>query len=203
MARTQTALAVVHTRPNARESGAPDSMLARLRSGDEEAFEELVRREQGHLLAVARRILRDDDEARDAVQEALLAAYRALPYYQGEARLSTWLHRIAVNAALMRLRSRRRRREDLMDDIGASDVPPADWAVVEDDVCERTEMRALVRGCIARLPERYRQVIVLRDLEERDTQETADALGIGADAVKMRLHRARAALRAMLAPHVA
>ena len=203
MARTQAALALARTRPADHGSVAPDALLERLRSGDEQAFEELVRREQGHLLSVAKRILRDDDEARDAVQETLLAAYRALPYYQGEARLSTWLHRIAVNASLMRLRSRRRRREDLMDDIGASDVPPAAWAVVEDDVCERAEMRALVRACIAKLPERYRQVIVLRDLEERDTQETADALGIGADAVKMRLHRARAALRAMLAPHLA
>jgi RNA polymerase sigma-70 factor (ECF subfamily) len=200
MARTNAALALVSSRP---APAAPDSLLARLREGDEQAFAELVRREQGHLLSVAKRILRDDDEARDALQDTFLAAHRALPYYQGEARLSTWLHRIAVNASLMRLRSRRRRREDLMDDLGASDVPPAAWAVVDDDVCERTELRALVRACVAQLPEHYRQVIVLRDLEGRDTQETADALGIGVDAVKMRLHRARAALRALVAPHVA
>src|SRR5687767_15861003 len=92
-------------------------LLARLRAGDEAAYEELVQAETRHLLAVARRLLRNEEDAQDAVQQAFLAAFRALPTFHGQSRLTTWLHRIVTNAALMKLRTRSRQPEGSIDDL--------------------------------------------------------------------------------------
>lgn len=188
--------------------GAPDaeeaSLLARLRRGDDEAFERLVRETSPRLLATLRRLLRSEEDARDALQETYLAAFRALPRFEGQARLSTWLHRIAVNAALMKMRSRRRRPESSIEDLlprFESDGHFAPESVVArgaDEEASETERRAAVRRCIDRLPERHRTALLLRDVEELDTAETARALGIGVEAAKMRVHRARQALRTLL-----
>jgi len=178
------------------------SWIDRLRAGDADAFAELAQRERPRMLAVARRVLRVEADAEDAVQDALLAAYRALPYFQASARLSTWLHRIVVNAALMRLRAQRRRPESLLDDAGDG-ARPLELAAASDDASEQAETRTMVRDAIARLPEHYRRVIQLRDLQGHDTATTAAREGIGADALKMRLHRARAGLRALLRDEVA
>jgi RNA polymerase sigma-70 factor (ECF subfamily) len=183
----------------------PDAMLlAQLRAGDEAAFGALVRRESGKLLAVARRILRSEEEAQDAVQDALLSAFQNLDRFEGNARLSTWLHRITVNAALMRLRSKKRRREDAIDELlpgfaedGHHLVPVQDLRGAEDELAS-AQVAAIVRAAIDELPESYRVVLVLRDIEGMDTSEAAAALGIGPDAAKMRLHRARQALRTLL-----
>lgn len=171
-----------------------------------DALETLVREHGARLLATARRLLRDEQEARDAVQEALLSAFRARESFRGAAQLTTWLHRIVVNAALMRLRRRRTRREESIDallprfdDTGHFAQPVASWAAPADTLLEQRETRARVRDAIARLPERYRTVILLRDIEELDTDEAAAVLGITANAVKIRLHRARQALRTLLA----
>jgi RNA polymerase sigma-70 factor (ECF subfamily) len=196
-------------RDRADASGQAD-LLTRLRSGGEQAFEELVRGEGPRLLAVARRILRDEEEARDAVQDAFLAAFRALDRFQGEARLSTWLHRIAVNAALMRLRSRKRRREDPIEpllprfhaDGHLADVAPS-WPADPLAALGRAELLARVRACIDRLPETYRVALVLRDIEGLDSAEAAETLGISNDALKMRLHRARQALRKLVGEQLA
>jgi RNA polymerase sigma-70 factor (ECF subfamily) len=184
----------------------PDAaLLAQLRAGDERAFAALVRRESGKLLAVARRILRSEEEAQDAVQEALLSAFQNLDRFEGNARLSTWLHRITVNAALMRLRSKKRRREDAIDELlpgfaedGHHLAPVQDFRGVDDELAS-AQLAAIVRAAIDELPESYRVVLVLRDIEGMDTSEAAAALGIGPDAAKMRLHRARQALRTLLA----
>jgi RNA polymerase sigma-70 factor (ECF subfamily) len=179
--------------------------LARLRSGDDSAFADWVRRESPRLLAVARRILRSEDEASDAVQDAFLSAWRHLASFEGGSRLSTWLHRIAVNAALMRLRSRRRRREQPIEDllpVFAEDghhAEPVSSFGAEECPLERAELRAAVRECIDRLPESHRIALVLRDIEGLDTAEAAAALGVRPEALKMRLHRARLALRTLLA----
>jgi RNA polymerase sigma-70 factor (ECF subfamily) len=182
------------------------ALVARLRAGDEEAFEALVRQHGGRMLAVARRLLGSEPEARDAVQEAFLSVLRSIRGFAGHARLGTWLHRITVNAALMRLRSRRRRPEEPIDDLlprfdatghRVAD-PEARVAEPTDELVQRAETRALVRRAIARLPESYRTVLLLRDIEELDTEEAAAALGIGANAVKTRLHRARQALRTLI-----
>jgi RNA polymerase sigma-70 factor (ECF subfamily) len=191
------------------EAEAADrALLARLRAGDERAYEELVRAQMGRLLAIVRRIVRDEDEARDVVQETFASAFRALPSFAGDSLLSTWLHRIAVNAALMRLRKRARAKEDSLDDLlprfapdGHHVVEPVAWGSPHDDA-ERDERRRIVRACIDELPETSRTVLVLRDVEELDTAEVARLLGVSDNAVKIRLHRARQALRTLLDRHV-
>jgi RNA polymerase sigma-70 factor (ECF subfamily) len=180
-------------------------LLAKLRAGDEDAYEILVRTYGGRLLSVARRLLRDEEDARDAVQDALMAAFRALPRFKGDSRLSTWMHRIVVNAALMKLRTRRRKQEESIEPLlptfsenGRHAVPVTRWENGADLELEREETRDRVRAAIQQLPESYRTVILLRDIEELDTAEAASALGISITATKIRLHRARQALRTLL-----
>lgn len=180
-------------------------LLAGLQAGLPEAFEELVRRETGTLLAAARRILHCEADARDAVQDAFRAAFDGIRHFERRARLSTWLRRIVVNAALMRLRRDKRRPEQPIDDLLPMFDQHGAWvsgmAAPESPIetqldARRTRIR--VRTCIARLPERYRTVLLLRDIEELDTEEAAAMLGISPNAVKVRLHRARQALRTLL-----
>jgi RNA polymerase sigma-70 factor (ECF subfamily) len=181
------------------------ALVERLRGGDPQAFEVLVREYGGRMLATARRFVGTDEEARDVLQEACLAAFRALDTFAGAARLSTWLQRIVINAALMRLRSRRRRREESIesllprfDEEGRWAKPVSHWGTSSDVLLERRETRAMVRSAIDRLPVNYRSVLLLRDLQELDTDETASLLGVTPNAVKTRLHRARQALRTLL-----
>jgi RNA polymerase sigma-70 factor (ECF subfamily) len=185
-------------------------LITALRRGDDGAFERLVRTHGGRMLAVARRFVPHEQDARDVLQEAFVAAFRSIDGFSGGAKLSTWLHRIVVNAALMKLRSRRRRREDSIDDLlprfaedGHHGEDVVGWDTPADELVERQEVRSLVRRAIAQLPEAYRTVLVLRDIEERDTEETAALLGLTPQAVKTRLHRARQALRTLLARELA
>lgn len=186
------------------EADTEAELLARLRAGDEKAFAELVQKHGGRLLATARRMLRDEEEARDVVQETFLAAFRSIGSFSGGSKLSTWLHSIATNAALMRLRTRRRRPEARIDDLLPrfdetghwADEPPA-WDPPADALDSR-RLRAAVRRCIDRLPETHRTILLLRDVEDLSTAEAADQLGITETAVKLRLHRARIALRTLL-----
>lgn len=157
---------------------------------------------------MARRFLRNPEDANDAVQEAFIAAFRSLDRFEGTSRLSTWLHRIVVNAALMKLRSRRRAPEDSIEDLlpkfledGHPVHPSRPWSVTTEEAVQQRETRDLVRRCIDRLPESFRTVLLLRDIEELDTQEVARMIGISENAVKIRLHRARQALRGLLDPH--
>lgn len=180
-------------------------LIAGLRAGDDRAYEQLVRRFGGAMLAVARRLMRHEDDARDVVQEAFLHAYRAVDSFRADARLSTWLHRIVVNAALMRLRSMSRRPEQPLDDLlptfdadGHRTSPVPSLPQGAEELFGRAQLRAHVRACIAELPAQHRAVIVMRDLEELTTAETAIALGITENAAKIRLHRARQALLALL-----
>jgi RNA polymerase sigma-70 factor (ECF subfamily) len=185
-------------------------LVEALKRGDEAAYAELVRANGGRMLAVARRILKSDDEAHDATQEAFLQAFRAIDRFAGDALLSTWLHRITVNACLMRLRHRKRHPEasieELLpsfDDTGHRVEDGTEWT---DDVLGRMEsarLQKVVCDAIDRLPENYRTVLVLRDIEGLSTEESAQALGIRPEAAKMRLHRARQALRTLLEPHFA
>jgi RNA polymerase sigma-70 factor (ECF subfamily) len=189
---------------------ADAQLLSRLRAGEESAYQELVHVNAGRMLAVARRLLRCDSEAEDAVQEAFTQAYQALPRFEGHALLSTWLHRIAVNACLIRLRKRKRRGEKSLEELlpryqedghrlDVGDPWPRD-ALGE---LEAREVRSAVRKAIDSLPERHRCVLLLRDIEGLSSEEVAERLGIRADAVKMRLHRARQALRTLLDPQLA
>lgn len=194
-------------------SDAPDAadreLLARLRAGSEAAYEELVRSQGGRLLAVARRFLESEEDAHDAVQDAFLSAFRSLDRFEGNARISTWLHRIVVNASLMKLRSRRRRPEKSIEELlprfgddGHLAEPAVEWRPGPEAELERRELGALILRLIQALPEGYRNVLLLRDIEGFDTEEAAEAMGISANALKTRLHRARQALRGLLEPHL-
>ena len=185
------------------------SLVGRLRAGEDAAYEEIVRLYGGRLLAVARRMLGDEDDARDVVQESFLSAFKAIDGFQGDARLSTWLHRIAVNHALMRIRSRKRHPEEKIDDLlpryredGHRLEPAVPWRELSDELLSQGETRVRVREAIARLPEGHRTVLLLRDIEEMDTAEVAELMGMTKNAVKTRLHRARQALRELLEPHL-
>lgn len=183
------------------------SLITGLKAGEPLAFETLVRRYSGRLLSLARRILGSEEDARDALQDAMVAVYRSIRNFESTSMLSTWLHRIVVNAALMKLRAKRRRPEE--EDIETylprfredghqveSSVP---WASESaEELLQRKETSALVRAAIDQLPEAYRIVLLLRDIEEMTTEETAAILGVTQNAVKIRLHRARQALRTLL-----
>ncbi|MBI1853148.1 MAG: sigma-70 family RNA polymerase sigma factor [Planctomycetes bacterium] len=180
-------------------------LTERLRRGDDAAFETLVREYGGRMLVVARRLLGSEDDARDAVQDAFLSAFRRIDSFEGSSRVSTWLHRIVVNAALMKMRSRRCRPEKSIEDLLPRFDDGGDWiastsslGLPGDVVAERRETREVVRRAIDQLPDTYRTVLLLRDIEELDTEEAAKVLGITPNAVKIRLHRARQALRTLL-----
>ena len=186
-----------------------ESVLAtRMRAGDDDAFEACVRIYCSQLLLVARRILRNEEDANDAVQDAFLSAFKGICQFQGQSRLGTWLHRIAVNAALATRRSRQRHPERSIEELlpHFSDDehqidPPAPWNTTPDLGLQQQELSELVRRCIDQLPDDYRIVLLLRDIERVDSQETAQMLETSVGVVKTRLHRARQALRTLLDPH--
>jgi RNA polymerase sigma-70 factor (ECF subfamily) len=177
-------------------------LVERLQQGDPDAFEVLVRTHSGRLLSVARRFLPTEQDAQDALQDAFIQAFRAIGTFEERAQLHTWLHRIVVNCALMKLRQRRRKPErsieDLLPTFAADGHQASEAREWSDAVLERKESTRLVRAAIAKLPELYRTVLVLRDIEERDTAETALLLDTSPNVVKVRLHRARQALRTLL-----
>lgn len=193
----------------AADAAAADAiLLARLRAGDSSAYDDLVRAYSPRMLAVTRRMLNSEDDAKDAVQDAFLSAFRGLANFEGGALLSTWLHRIAVNAALMKLRTRKRKPERSIETLlpvyledGHHAENFQEWNLPADKAMMRAEQRAVVRQCIGELPDNYRTVLILRDIEELDTDEVAERLGVTPNAVKIRLHRARQALRTLLDPH--
>lgn len=182
-------------------------LLTRVRAGDESACEALVQLHSARMLPVARRFLRSEEDSADAVQDAFLSAFRALDTFEGNSALGTWLHRIVVNTCLMKLRARSRSRvvpiDDLLptsDETGHHVRPVRPWEEHPSAQLAQTETRAQVRACIDQLPQPYRTVLLLRDIEELDTEQTARQLGISPGAVKTRLHRARQALRTLLEP---
>lgn len=186
------------------------AMLARLRAKDEAAFDELVDAAAGRMLSVARKMMSTEADAEDAVQDAFLSAFKSLDRFDGRSKLTTWLHQITVNACLMKLRSKRRRPEKSMDALlpefvadGHQKEPQKRWHTEGSGGIEQDEVRALVRSRIEELPEQYRVVLVLRDVEGLDTEETAAVLGVTLDTVRTRLHRARQALKTLLDPYFA
>ena len=181
-----------------RPSAADDAELCeRVRRGDKGAFEQLMRRHNRTLFRTARAILRDDAEAEEAVQDAYLQAYRALADFRGEAKLSTWLTRIAANEALAR-RRKHVRRDALAPVVGLDGAAQACTRDGPRDLAERGELRRLIEASIDRLPEALRSVFVLRAVENLSVEETAAALGIRPPTVRSRFFRARSRLRTAL-----
>ncbi len=185
-----------------------DAVLRRrLQAGDGPAYEMLVRQHGGRMLATARRICRDEQDAADAVQDAFLSAFKAITTFNGDSQLGTWLHRILVNACLMRRRSQDRHPTVAIDALlpefdatGHHRQSVKSFHGSPNDVLASEELRQQVRDCVHRLPAPYREVLTLRDIEEFDTEATAAALGLSPGVVKTRLHRARQALRTLLEP---
>lgn len=159
--------------------------------GDRRAFEELVRRHQDAVYSLAVRLV-GPDLAADVAQDAFVRAWRGLGRFRGDARLSTWLHRITVNTAWTHRRRAARHRAQPIEDVHADDRPGPDHAA------EIIHLRRDLRGAIARLSDANRIVLILRDVEAWSTAEVAEHLGITTTTVKVRLHRARKALRELL-----
>lgn len=180
-------------------------LVASLRAGDPQAFEALVRQQGPRLLVVARRIVRNEEDARDCVQEAFLAVHRSIGGFEARSRLGTWLRRIVTNAALMKIRTRLARPEEPIEHLlprydryGYLEGPTDTNAACAEELLDRAGARQRVREAIARLPDRYRVVLLLRDIEGYSTDEAARVLEISPGAAKVRLHRARTALKGLL-----
>ena len=190
-------------------SALPDVELARLcRSRDRSAMRHLLTANNQRLFRTAWSILKDRSEAEEAVQAGYLNAFASMDKFEGRSSLSTWLTRIVVNEALGRLRSQRRRRENLESegvallDTYREKLAQASAQPAPDSAVAREQLRQLIERAVADLPDNFRSVFVLREIEGLSIEETADALDIPAATVKTRLHRARARLQQALAPEV-
>jgi RNA polymerase sigma-70 factor (ECF subfamily) len=199
------------TRSRARLDGDDLDLARRVAAGDVPAFEGMLRRFNRSLYRVARAILKDDAEAEDVMQEALVRAYRSMATFRGDARLSTWLIRIVANEALGRLRLRARRGAVLplhpdAPHLAEFDLPAdeAPMSVQHDPerTAMRSEMRRLLETRIDALPDAFRAVFVLRALEELNVEETAACLGIPPATVRTRFFRARSLLRESLSREI-
>lgn len=183
-----------------------DQLVDALRRGDNEAYGTAIRAYGGKLLRTATRLLGMEEEARDCVQETFLQAFRKIDTFEERSELGTWLHRICINACLMKLRKRARRNEALIDELmpefdrNDCRIEPAWHIPSTHELLEQAETGRLVQASIAGLPDDYRIVLMLRDIEEYSTAEVAEMLEITDGAVKTRLHRARSALKKRLEP---
>ena len=176
-----------------------EEVVKRVLAGDVSLFEILMRRYNQRLFRVARGILADDAEAEDVMQEAYMRAFRELATFRGEALFSTWLTRIACHEALARARKRRRLVPIAGGDGGGGEPPdPPSEAIGPERELENRELQAVLREAVEVLPDPLRAVFCLREIEDLSTEETADALGLTAENVRVRLHRAKRSLRQTL-----
>jgi RNA polymerase sigma-70 factor, ECF subfamily len=179
-------------------------LISQVQRGHTELFYELVRPYERRVYAAALAILRNESDAEDVVQEAMLKALANIRQFRAEARFSTWLIQITVNEALMRRRRERTRMTEAIEDNRDEEgeyMPRdfADWREIPSEALERKEVRQKLAEALASLDRKYREVFVLRDMEQLNIQETAEALGISVASVKTRLLRARLMLRDLLA----
>jgi RNA polymerase sigma-70 factor, ECF subfamily len=180
-------------------------LLRRVQAGEKHLFYEVVKPYERRVYSAALAVLRNEADAEDAAQEAILKAFTHIRQFRAEARFSTWLIQIAVNEALMR---RRRAHPEIIEPISERQAEDgqytprdfADWREIPSEVLERKEIRQKLADAVAALAQKYRDVFVLRDVQHLSIEETAEALGISRASVKTRLLRARLMLRDMLAP---
>ena len=179
-------------------------LIQRVRNGEHELFYELIRPYERRVYAASFAILRNPANAEDAAQEALLKALKHIKQFRAESKFSTWLIQIAVNEARMRRRKENSdRTEPIANDNQEGEYKPrdfADWREIPSEVLERKEVREKLTGALASLGQIYREVFVLRDIQQLSIEETSKTLGISTASVKTRLLRARLMLRDMLAP---
>jgi RNA polymerase sigma-70 factor (ECF subfamily) len=182
--------------------------IRRILAGERQLFHELIRPCERPVYFLLMSLLRNETEAEDAAQDTAVKVYLNLKNFRGDSQFRTWVLSIARNEGLGRLRKAGTRREDSLDaetDEQTGDYTPAiltSWREIPSEALERQELGAILRKAIDELPEIYRNVVLLRDIEEMDVRETAAALGITEGAVKVRLHRARALLQRDLAPRL-
>lgn len=182
--------------------------IRRILAGEKHLFHELIRPCERSIYFLLFSLLKNDSEAEDVAQETVIKVYQNLEKFRGEAQFRTWVLSIARNEGLGRLRKIGNRREDSLDaetDEQSGDFTPAiltSWREVPAEALEQKELGEILRKAIEGLPEIYRNVVLLRDIEEMDIRETARALGISEASVKVRLHRARALLQRRLAPQL-
>jgi RNA polymerase sigma-70 factor (ECF subfamily) len=187
---------------NTEEAG----LIARILAGERELFHELIGPYERMVYLTLFSIVKNETEAEDGAQEAVISAYRHLGSFRGDAKFSTWLTMIAINEGRKRLRKAKGRAEDSIDEQieelegDYTPAPLTDWREIPLEALERKELREALRVAVTELPDIYRQVFALRDLEEMNTEEAAEALGITTSAVKVRLHRARIMLQKRLVP---
>lgn len=180
--------------------------IRRILAGEKQLFHDLIRPCERAIYFLLFSLLRNEAEAEDAAQETVIKVYRNLHLFRGDSQFRTWVLSIARNEGLGRLRKGESRREDSLDaltDDQGGDYTPAfltSWREVPNQALERKELGEVLRQAIEGLPAIYRNVVLLRDIEEMDVKETAAALGITEGAVKVRLHRARTLLQRDLAP---
>lgn len=173
-----------------------EEVVDRVRTGDLAMYEVIMRRYNQRLYRVSRAILHDDAEAEDVMQEAYVRAYTHLDQFAGRSAFSTWLTRIAVHEALTRLRSRNRHQQvDVIDYDGEISMKTPDKSLDPEQNASTAQLRGLLEEAVLGLPESYRSVIMLRDIEELSTAETAEALDLTEENVKVRLHRGHGMIR--------
>src|SRR5215472_13869345 len=184
------------------------ALIGRILAGETELFHELIRPYERMVYLTILTMVRNEAEAEDGAQEVMINAFRHLKSFRGDAKFSTWLVTIAMNEARQRLRKARSSAQESLDEEREDregDFTPAvltDWREIPSEALEKKEMRQKLREAVEQLPPKYREVLVLRDLEELNQEETAKALGINITLVKVRLHRARMMLQKMLAPYL-
>ena len=185
-------------------------LIENIRAGDDHSFELLIRKYGGKMLAVARQITANDADAQDCLQEAFINVYKHLDQFEGKSALASWLHRIVVNSALKKLRSDKSSNEESLDALlprfnqdgsRMQESNLVDNTTVE-TLMEKGETKQAVLAAIHQLPSNHRAILLARDIEQLNTNETAEIMDISASVVKTRLHRARAALKTMLEPIV-
>ncbi|WP_158819514.1 sigma-70 family RNA polymerase sigma factor [Granulicella sp. S156] len=182
-------------------------MIASILAGNSQAFHELIRPYERSVYVMALSLLKNEADAEDAAQEAFLKAYRNLAGFRAEAKFSTWLISIVLNEARSRLRRKSAVKMESLDEPldEQGHVSPAllrDWREIPSEAVERGEVRVMLQQAISDLPPIYREIFLLRDVEELSIDESATALGISVSAVKVRLHRARMMLQKKLAPQL-
>ena len=183
-------------------------LIARILAGEKDLFHELIRPYERMLYLTALSIVKNETDAEECAEDAVVAAYRNLARFRGDSKFSTWLVTIVVNEARQKLRRARRAKEESLDEPVEGEekeytpAPLTDWREIPSEALERKELREVLRKAVADLPDIYRQVFTLRDLEEMNVRETAAALGVNENIVKVRLHRARIMLQRTLAPYL-
>jgi RNA polymerase sigma-70 factor, ECF subfamily len=182
-------------------------IIASVLAGNTHEFHDLIRPHERSVYAMALSLLHNEADAEDATQEAFLKAFRNLAKFRGEAKFSTWLISITLNEARSRLRSGKAVKLESLDEPpeGHEHISPAllrDWREIPSEALERKEIRQLLQQAIVELPLIYREIFVLRDVEELSVDESAVALGITVSSVKVRLHRARILLQKKLVPQL-